>query len=144
MESWLILATHSLANNIQSHKPTESYLQNILCLLVIYFKTNMLQDFCQKAEHNAVIEILLRNLAVNSSSVLETMVKDLPINARQLFLKSLLSFVNSIINSHSILTEWIFAIPIIHLLMGQHNSLNSVEWNEDPSKFKYVYLLHKS
>ena len=66
METWLILNTYSLANKIKS-QPTKSYLRNILCLLVIYFKLNMLQDFCKKAENATNIGILLRNLAVDSS-----------------------------------------------------------------------------
>ena len=140
METWLILATHSLANNIKNQH-TKSYLENILCLLVIYFKTDMLRDFCRKSEHANLISILLRNLAIDSSSVLETKVNSFHINYGQLFLQSLLNFINDIINFHPSLTEWIFAIPIIHLLMGKHNRLNSVEWNEDPSKFKYAYFL---
>lgn len=140
METWLILATHSLANNIKN-QPKKSYLDNILCLLVIYFKTDMLHDFCRKSEHANLISILLRNLSVDSSSVLKTKVNNFHTNYGQLFLQSLLNFINNIINSHPSLTEWIFAIPIIHLLMGNHNRLNSIEWNEDPSKFKYVYFL---
>ena len=140
METWLILATHSLANNIKN-QPTKSYLENILCLLVIYFKTSMLRDFCRKPEHATLISILLRNLAVDSTSVLETVVNSFHTNYGKVFLQSLLNFINDIINFHPSLTEWIFAIPIIHLPMRKHNSLNSVEWNEDPSKFKYVHFL---
>ena len=141
METWLILNTYSLANNIKS-QPSKSYLRNILCLLVIYCKINMLQDFCQKAENATIISILLRNLAVDSSSVLETEVKNFQINCGQLFLRSILNFINVIINSHPSLTEWIFAIPMIHLLMGQHNNLNTVGWNENPSNLKYAQLAH--
>ena len=96
----------------------------------------MLRIFCQKADNAAVIGVLLRNLAVNALSVLETEVKNFQINYGQLFLKSLLSFINFVIDSHSSLTEWIFAVPMIHLLMGQHNTLINVKWNEDPSEFK--------
>ena len=135
METWLILTTHSLANNIRN-QPRKSYLDNILCLLVIYFKTDMLRDFCRKSEHANLISILLKNLAIDSSSVLETKVNSFHTNHGQLFLQSFLSFINGIINFHPSLTEWIFAIPIIHLLMGKHNRLSIVEWNEDPTKFK--------
>lgn len=140
METWLIMATHSLANNIKN-QPKKSYLDNILCLLVIYVKMDMLHDFCRKSEHTNLISILLRNLAIDSSSVLETKVKSFHTSYGQLFLQSLLNFINDIINFHPSLTEWIFAIPIIHLLMGKHNRLNNIEWNEDPSKFKYAYFL---
>ena len=134
METWLILATYSLANNIKN-QPTKSYLQNILCLLVIYFKMNMLHNFCRNSEHATSIGILLKNLAINSSSMLETVVNSFRRNHGQLFLQSILKFINDIITFHPSLTEWIFAIPIIHLLMGKCNSLNSVEWNEDPAGF---------
>ena len=134
MENWLIRATHSLTNNIKS-QPTKSFLQNILCLIVIYFKTDMLSSFCRKADNATVIGVLLQNFVVNASSVLETEVKNFNINFGQLFLKSLLNFINFVIDSHSSLTEWIFAVPMIHVLMGQHNTLINVEWNEDPSKF---------
>ena len=135
MEAWLIRTTHSLASNIKSQS-AKCYLQNILCLLVIYFKAKMLHNFCQKVEQATVIRTLLRNLAVHSPFLLETVVKSFQLNNGQLLLQSLLTCVNVVINSHPSLTEWIFAIPMIHLLMGKHNSLNSVEWNEDPSKFK--------
>ena len=141
METWLILATRSLTNNIKN-QPTKSYLQNILCLLVIYFKTNMLRDFCRKSEHAIPIGILLRNLAIKSSSVLKTVVNNFQKNYGQLFLQSVLKFINDIVTFHPSLTEWIFAIPIIHLLMGKCNSLNSVEWNEDPTEFKYAVTLN--
>ena len=140
METWLILTTYSLTSNIKSQS-SKSYLQNILCLLVIYFKIKKLYDFFQKAENATIIGILLRNLAVDSSSVLETKVKNFQINCGQLFLQSFLNFINVVINSHPSLTEWIFAVPIIHLLMGQHKIFNTVGWNENPSNFKYAQFM---
>ena len=138
METWLIEATHSLTRNIKAH-PTKPYLKNILCLLMIYFKLNMLHDFCHKHEHTTLIGILLQNLAVNPS-MLETEVKIFWNGYGELFQNSLLGFVNEIIYYHQSLTEWIFAIPIIHLLIKKRNSLNNVEWHEDPS-FKYVFIM---
>ena len=139
METWLIDATHSLINNIRI-PPTKPYLKNILCLLMIYFKLKMLQDFCQKTEHATIIGILLRNFAVNPC-MLETEVKSFWNGYGELFQKSLLSFVNDIISYHPRLTEWIFVIPVVHLLKKQHNSFNSVDWHEDPSAFKYVFIV---
>ena len=139
METQLIDATHLLTNNIKNH-PNKPYLKNILCLLMIYFKLNMLHDFCHKPEHTTLISILLQNLAVNPS-MLETEVKNFWNGYGELFQESLLGFVNDIISHHSSLTAWIFAIPIVHLLMKQRSSLNSVEWHEDPSKFRYVFVV---
>ena len=79
---------------------------------------------------------LLRNLAVDLSSAFKTEINVFWNAYENSFLKSILSFINGIITSHSSVTEWIFAIPIVHYLMGQHNKLNSVGWNEDPLKFK--------
>ena len=137
METWLILATHSLTNNIKK-QPTKCYLNNILCLLIIYFKLEMLNDFCSKSEHTELVTILLRNLAVDSSSVLKSEVLKFKVYDK-LSLQSLLNFINKAIKFHPFLTEWIFAIPLVHFLMGQHTNLNNVAWNEDPSTFKYAY-----
>ena len=137
METWLIDATHSLTNNIKI-QPTKPFLKNILCLLMIYFKLNMLHDFCHKAEHTTLIGILLQNMAV-FPSMLETEVKNFQNGYGELFQKSFLGFVNDIINYHPSSTEWIFAIPIVHLLVKQRNSLNHVEWYENPSTFRYVF-----
>jgi len=139
METWLILATYSLTDNI-SKQPSRSYVKNILCLLIIYFKLKMLQNFFNKSEHAKLTSILLQNLAINSLSVFETEIKIFQNVYQKMFLQSLLGFINKAINFHPLLTEWIFAIPIVHLLTEQHDSLNSVEWHEDHSKFKYAYL----
>ena len=135
MKIWLLLATHSLTDNIKN-QPNNSYLKNVLCLIIIHFKLDMLHDFCCKSEHATLIKILLQNFTVDSSS-LNAEVKTFQNCYGESFLQSLLKFINSIICSHS-MTEWIFAIPMVHLLMGQHNCLNSVGWDEDPTKFKYA------
>ena len=131
METWLIVAAKSLTVNIKTHL-TKCYIKNILCMLIIFFKINMLPEF-YKFESTGV---LLRSLAVRSSSVFETEVKIFSDAYGSLFLKSIQSYINGIINFHSSSTEWIFAIPIVHYLMGQHTRLNNVEWNEDPLEFK--------
>ena len=135
METWLILATHSLTDNIQN-KPTKSYFKNILCLLTIYSKLNMLQDFCRKAENASNIGILLRNLAISSSSVLEAEVKSFWNGYGESFQQLLVKFINEIINFRPTMIEWIFAIPLVHLLMRKHNDLSNVGWKDDPSNFK--------
>ena len=139
METWLIFAAHSLMENIKK-QPTKSYVKSILCILILYFKMDMLHDFCQKPEHAELTSILLRNLAIDSSSVFENEVKIFQNAYGQMFHLSFLNFINGAINSHPSLTEWIFAIPIVHFLTEQHNSLNSVDWNENQSNFKYVFF----
>lgn len=134
METWLILATNSLTDNIQN-QPTKSYFKNILCLLTIYFKLNMLDDFCRKAEHTTHIGILLRNLTVDSSSVLKAEVKSFWNNYGQTFQELLVNFINKVIHFHPTMIEWIFAVPLVHMLMRKHNNLNNVEWKDDPSCF---------
>ena len=136
METWLILVTDSLTDNIIK-QPTKSHVKNILCLLIIYFKMNMLGNFCKNPEHTKLINILLRNLAVSSSAVFESEVKIFWVAFEQLFLQSLLNFINESVN---LTTDWIFAIVIVHLLLKQHDSLNSVEWKDDDSHFKYAHL----
>ena len=133
MKTWLLLAANSLTDNIKN-QPNKSYFKNFLCLIIIFFKLDMLHDFCCKS---TFISILLRNIAVVSSSVLDTEVETFKNHYGDLFLQSLLKFINKIICSHPSVNEWVFAIPIVHLLR-QHNSLNRVEWNEDPTKFKYA------
>ena len=136
MENWLISATKSLIDNINK-QPTKSYVKNILCLLIIFFKINVLQDFCNKAEHTDLISSLLRNLAIHSLSVFEAEVKIFCIAYESLVFESLVTFINEAIY---FTTDWIFAIGIIHLLMKQHDNLNNVEWKEDHSKFKYAFM----
>lgn len=131
METWLIIVVQSLNDNIKKQH-TKRYLKNILCLLTIFYNINMLDEFCKFEDTGE----LLRNLAVHSSSVFETEIKVFWNAYGGLFLESIVNFINGIINFHSSVTEWIFAIPLVHYLMGQHNRLNSVEWDEDPLKFK--------
>ena len=140
MESWLLSATRSLTDNIKNQSAT-SYLKNILCLLIIHSKLNMLHVICRKSEHIDLARILLQNLAINSSSSFQNEVKIFWKAYGQSFLQTLLNFINEIINSHSLVTEWIFAIPIVHILSEQHNNLNTIGWNEDPSKFKYALFV---
>lgn len=135
MESWLIMATNSLTVNI-NNQLTKCYIKNILCLLIIFCKLNMLNELCKLQETG----ILLQNLAVSSSSVLETEVKVFQLTYGKWFLESIVKYINVIINFQPSLTEWIFAVPIVHYLMGQNSKLNSVEWDTDPSQFKYVYM----
>lgn len=136
MKDWLISTTKLLIdNNKKEH--TKSYVKKILCLLIIFFKINLLRDFCKKPEHTDLIRSLLRGLAIDSLSVFEAEVKIFLVAYETLLLDSLLTFVNEAIN---FTTEWIFAIGIIHLLTQQHDNMNNVEWKEDHSKFKYVYF----
>ena len=125
------MAAQSLTGQIKNQR-TKSFLKNILCLLTIFSNINMLDGLCKFED----IGELLRNLAVDLSSAFETEINLFWKAYENSFLESILNFINGIITSHSSVTEWIFAIPIVHYLTGQHNKLNSVGWNEDPSKFK--------
>ena len=137
MGNWLIQTTHLLTENIKK-QPTKSYFKNILSLLLIYLKLNVVQDLSKDAMQTST---LLRNLAIDSLSLLETEVKVFSIAYGKLFLQSLLKFLNGVISSQPTVIEWIFAIPIVHFLTGQQNCVNVVDWNEDHSNFKYVWYL---
>ena len=102
-----------------------------MCLLTTFSKLNLLDKFCKFQDKG----VLLRNLAVCSSSAFEIEIKVFWNAYGKLFLESILKYINTIITDPSV-TEWIFAIPIVHYLTGQHNSVNSIEWNEDPLKLK--------
>lgn len=140
MGIWLASATQLLNDNIRN-QPAKSFLKNILCIVMIYFKIDMLKDFCHNSKYTAIIGSFLRNLAVDASSVFKSETQKFWNYYGHQFLQALVNFINNIINFHPSLTEWIFAIPMVHILMGQHCTLNSIGWNENPSNFKYACVL---
>ena len=133
----------SLVENIEK-SPTKPFLQNILSVLIIYYKMQMLIGFCNSDKNLNYMKHLLRNVAVDFSSTYHTVVQVFWKEYKGLLLKAVTIFANSAASFK--LCEWIFAIPILHLLGGQSNPsqhLNTVGWDHYAEHKKYVFcLLH--
>jgi len=110
-------------------EPMASRFIEALILLVIYHKCSILEMFCSdyyKEKH--LLKILLQNLAVDKSYS--------DIN-NQKFLCHFEASVGEIVTmliSRSHVSEWIFAVPLLHLITKQcepYATLKSIDWSHD-------------
>ena len=139
MNIWLFLVTKNLVENIEK-SPNKSFLQNILSVLIIYFKMQMLTGFCNNNKNLNYLKHFLRNIAIDFSSTYHTVLQVLWKEDKELLLTTVTIIANSAASFN--LTEWIFAIPILHLLNGQcspSQSLDTVDWDHFATSKQYVY-----
>ena len=116
--------------------------QNVLCILIIYHKLGFLVDFCNDQRNAYPMKCLLRNMIIDDS-LFENGVKPLWSYYPRMLPNSLLTIVKGAIYVPSPLREWIFAIPLLHLLKEEckpFDVLHSIEWEHiGKSSHRYVY-----
>ena len=135
---WLSNVIKKLVENIEK-SPEKSNLCNILSMLIIYSKMQMLVGFCYSTNNLNCLQHLLHNMAIDFSSNYHTTVQVLWKQYKDRLLKTVTTLANGAASLHSF--NWIFAIPILHLLGGhckpsQH--LSTVDWDQYTKCKKYV------
>ena len=120
-----------------------SIVKNVLCVLIIYSKLNFLVEFCSHKENAYSMRCLLYNMIIDESSF-ENNVKPLWNYYTDLLPNSIITIVKEAINFSPPLAEWIFAIPLVHLLKEQckpFSVLGSIEWEHiGKSTHRYVHM----
>ena len=141
MADWLRHLAKCLLDNFKN-LPKNYILQIVLSLLIIYHKLNFLDGFCYKNENKHLVAVLLHNLIVDES-LFENSVKPLW-NSFDNLPYLILTIVKGAISFTPPLPEWIFAIPLLHLLNKQcepFEILHSIEWDHVGTlKHRYVNI----
>ena len=130
MYQLLLFVTDSLFTNITSN-PNQSYLIKMLTLLLIYFKCTLLDKFSANSGNHGLIITLLRNLAINGSSYQEACYKVF-IHDKESVLQALDIMIVNVTKLTPPVTEWIFAVPLMHLLSElcqPFGVLQSISWD---------------
>jgi len=132
MKLWLTTQVDTLVENIKT-SPKQSFLQNILAILMIYQKMMMLGDFCYNSENAIYMSFMLRNMGVDTSTFQHTV--NLMWDKYKEWLFNSISFlINCAIKCRPLLTEWIFAIPILYFLKRKcipPKPLIEIHWDID-------------
>ena len=121
--------------------PKNATMQNVLCLLIIYNNLGFLVDFCSKRDNKPHMSHLLRNVIIDDA-LFENSVKPLWQCYATALPDSILTIVTEAIKFASPLPEWIFAIPLIHLLKEHckpFDVLHCIEW-DSIGKLNYRYV----
>ena len=130
MNRWLSHVIKSLADNIEK-STKEPFLQNMLAMLIICSKLQMLDEVCNDSKHSFSLKVLLRNIAVDFSSSYH-IVQLLQSQFGNVILKTITTVVNCVTSYSTQFTEWIFAVPILHLLNEScepFQCLDSIDWD---------------
>jgi len=138
MSKWLSDVIKILVGNMQK-SPKEPFLQNSLTVLIISYKLEMLFDYCYNMEHSSYLKALLRNMAVEFSSLCQNTVQVLQEHFNNDLLSVMTTLVYGVTSYNPPLSDWIFAVPIIHLLNKECESLqcsNKIDWDHYSTKQK--------
>jgi len=98
--------------------PDYSVFIKILILLMTYFNCKMLSTFCNDNANQSVLKSLLQNLVVDKSFYDEANEKIFSIYNQSIEEILQILFRAAMLNQPP-LKEWIFAVPLVHLLTKQ-------------------------
>jgi len=107
-------------------QPRKFHFIEALIFLLIYYKCFILEMFCSDYYRKYLLKILLQNLAVD---------KSYSEMSNQSFLCHYEESIGEILKmliSKSHVSEWIFAVPLLHLITKQcepNTTLKSIDWN---------------
>jgi len=138
MSKWLSDVIQILVRNIQKY-PKEPFLQNILAVLIISCKLNMLSEYCYERQHSNYLKVLLRNMSVDFSSLYQSTVSVLQEHFNDVLLDVIKTIIYGVTSYYTALPDWIFAVPILHLLNEKSESLqclNKISWDHYKTKEK--------
>ena len=142
MTVWLRCSVDHLLDN-STNLSKNFIIQNILSLLIIFYKLGFLVDFCNNQENTRLVSPLLHCLTVDKL-LFENSVRPLWNSFDKLLPYSILTVVKGAVNFNPPLPEWIFAIPLVHFLTKlcePFEILHSIEWDHvGLSNHRYVYM----
>ena len=140
----MVWLKHLVLRLLESHKNLSKnfILQNILTLLIILYKLCYLVDFCNESSNKQLMGSLLQNMIIDEA-LFESSVKPLLNFFDNVLSNSILIIVKGAITF--LLPQWIFAIPLVHLLEKQckpFDVLRSIEWDHvGTSIHRCIYIL---
>ena len=130
MYQLLLTVTQSLCSSITSD-PNQAYLIKALIILLIFLKCTLLNRFSADIHNRYLIITLLRNLAIDGSTYREACNR-LFIHDKESILQVLNIMIVNVTQFMPPVTEWIFAVPLMHLLSEQcepFEVLQSISWD---------------
>ena len=137
MYEFLTSTAASLANTIIDH-PGSSFLVKSLVLLMIFYKCEMISKFVSGKNISSILGVLLKSLAVKDESTCQVISCDFVVHYTKSIVEILGKLISGAIKCIPPITEWIFAVPLLHFVQGNckpYAQLEGISWDyNDPSK----------
>ena len=117
--------------------PKSCFLAKILVLLMSFYKCGMLDRFSSNKTHWYTITSLLRNLAIKDASSCQIVSADFVIHYAKCIGEILDTLISNAIKFNPPITEWIFAVPLLHFVMKNcqpYEHLKGISWDYNDSK----------
>ena len=136
MYEFLTSMAASLVETIYAH-PNSCFLAKILVLLMIFYKCEMLTRFTSSRTYWYTTSSLLRNLAIQDESSCQILSADFVIHYAKSIGIILDTLIGSAVRSNPPITEWIFAVPLLHFVMKNcrpNEQLEGISWDYNDSQ----------
>lgn len=117
----LIYVAESLIKNIDVITDCQ-FLMKTFVLLMITFKCKKIISFSSNEKNRHIVSTFLRKLAIKDDSSYKVLSTILSTNCEKSFNEILEFLISNAINKFNPpITEWIFAVPLIHFMMKKCN-----------------------
>ena len=136
MYEFLMSMAGSLVETIYAH-PSSCFLAKILVLLMIFYKCEMLTRFSSSKAYFHTQCSLLRNLAIQDESSCQVLSADFVIHYAKSIGELVEMLIGNAIKSNPPITEWIFAVPLLHFVMKNckpYEQLERISWDYNDFK----------
>ena len=136
MYKFLTSVAESLVKKIIAANSDSCFFIKNLVLLLIIYKCEMLADFSSDKTNHSTMQSLLKNLAIKDKSSCQILSADFVIHYTNLIVKILDTLIGNAIKFSPPITEWIFAVPLLHFVMKEcepYRQLKGVSL-DDPNK----------
>ena len=97
-------------------QPESSFLVKVLVLLMIFYECEMIARFSSSKTHSSTISNLLKNLAIKDECTCEVVAADFVIHYAKPIEEILEKLIGSAVKCNPSITEWIFAVPLLHFV----------------------------
>ena len=135
MYEFLTSVAMLLVKTIITH-PDSCFLAKILVLLMSFYKCLMLDRFSSSEACCDTISSLLQNLAIKDESSCQIVSADFVILYAQSIGEILDTLIGNAIKFSPPITEWIFAVPLLHFVMKNckpYEQLEGISWDYNDS-----------
>ena len=136
MYEFLTSMAASLVKTILAHS-SDCFLAKILVLLMIFYQCEMLTRFSSSKAHWSILCSFLRNLAIQDEPSCQILSADFVIHYAKSIGDILNKLIGNAIKFSPPITEWIFAVPLLHFVMKNckpYEQLEGISWDYNDSK----------
>ena len=136
MYEFLTSMAASLVKTMLTHT-SSCFLAKILVLLMIFYKCEMLTRFSSSKTHCYTISNLLQNLAIKDELSCQIVSADFVIHYAKSIGEILDTLIGNAIKFNPSITEWIFAVPLLHFVMKNckpYEQLEGISWDYNDFK----------